>query len=188
MTSRPALALLFALALAVPAPAAQARGRRRPRAVAAESWSVVAGAGFEAMPDSVGRGLEPLGLFGLSGTLRAARSSCLDLRFGAGGTDDGSRTTRVSETRLRFDARPSFCPALHPAVTLVLGAGPAVALSLHEARVRDGRTRYSAFDVGLTADAGAMLRLGPIAIRFDAEIGVIRRLVLGTFVAAGVAF
>jgi hypothetical protein len=156
--------------------------------VPAESWSVGASAGFEAMPDSVGRGLEPLGLFGLTGTLRVAQASCLDLRFGAGGTDDGSDTTRVSETRLRFDARPSFCPALHRAVTLVLGAGPAVALSLHEARVRDERARYSAFDVGLTADAGALLRLGPAVIRFDAEIGVIRRLVLGTFVAAGVAF
>lgn len=181
--ARRARAAVVALALVLWSAAAEAR-----RPVPAESWSVSASAGVEASPDSVGRGLEPLGLFGLSGTLRVAGPSCLDMRFGVGATDDGSETTRVSETRLRFDARPAFCPALDRAVTLVLGAGPAVALSLHEARVRDGRTRYSAFDVGVAADAAVLFRLGPVALRLDLETGVIRRFMLGAFVAAGVAF
>ncbi len=180
--ARRALGTGVALALALWSAAAEAR-----RPVPAESWSVSASVGVEAIPDSVGRGLEPLGLFGLSGTLRVAGPSCLDVRFGVGGTDDGSKTVQVSETRLRVDARPAFCPALDRAVTLVLGAGPAVALSLHEARVRDTRRRYSAFDVGLAADAAVLFRLGPVALRLDLETGVIRRFVVGAFVAAGVA-
>jgi hypothetical protein len=175
------------LMLLVSARAGAQPRQRRERSVPAEAWSVAASAGIEAMPDSVGGGLDPLFLFGLSGTLRLVGPSCLDVRFGFGSSDDGSETTQVSETRLRFDARPAFCPALHRAVTLVFGAGPAVALGLHEAKVRDDETRYSAFDVGLTGDAAALLRVGPVVFRFDFEAGVIRRFILGTYFAIGVA-
>lgn len=159
---------------------------RRPR-VRAESWSAVAGAGFEAIPDSVGNGLSPLGLFGFAGTIRVTPMVCVDARWGIGATEDGSDTVRVSETRIRLDARPAFCPALHSAFTLVLAAGPAAGLSLHEARVGDGRQSYSALDVGFVADAAALLRVGPIVFRFDVDGGVLRRLLLGMYLAVGVA-
>lgn len=154
---------------------------------APETWSLVASAGLEALPDSAGRTYSVLGLFGLAGTVRLSRGACVDVRFGAGATDDGSETTRVSETRLRLDLRPAFCPAVLRAVTFVLAAGPAAALSLHEARVRDGRIAYSAFDVGIMADAGVLFRIGPVALRIDADAGVLRRFTFGFFLAAGVA-
>lgn len=177
-------AVAVATLLVVAATAAEARPRR---GVPAESWSFAAGVGVEALPDSVGDGLEPLALFGVSGTVRVRPSACLDARFGGGGTDDGSDTTRVAETRLRFDLRAAFCPALDRAVTLLFGAGPALGLSLLEARVREARTSYSAFDVGLTADAAVLLRLGPMVLRMDLEAGWLARLLLGAYVAAGVA-
>ena len=180
-------ALGLSLALLAVSGSAESRPRRRRPAVRPERWSVVLGGGLEAVPDSVGAGLSPLGQLGLGGTVRVSRWTCFDVRFTAGATEDGSDTTRVSETRLRLDARPAYCPALDRLFTAVLGVGPATQLSLHEARVRDQRTRYSAFDVGLVADAGGMLRLGPFVLRCDLEVGVLRRLVLGAFAALGVA-
>ena len=183
-------AALLAALVVVAAGAGNARARRRARAAAAvpaESFSVALSAGLEAMPDSIGAGFEPLGLFGLSGTIRVARTACLDARFGAGATEDGSDTTRVSETRLRLDVRSGFCPALHQAITLFVGAGPATALSLHQARVRDSSARYSAFDLGLTAAAAVLFRLGPFLIRLDGEAGVLRRFLFGFFLGLGVA-
>ena len=160
----------------------------RPRAtLRAERWSVVAVGGVEALPDSAGAGLDALALAGLAGTVRTSPWTCLDVRFGLGATDAGSDTTRVSETRLRLDVRWAYCRALHRFFTLVLGAGPAAALSLQEARVREQRVRYSAFDLGASADAGGLLRLGPIVLRVDAEVGLLGRLVLGAFVGVGVA-
>lgn len=178
-----------ALAIVLAGTSALARPRPPRVPVRAERFSVALSAGLEVMPDSLGRGFDPLGLFGLSGTLRIARSSsCVDVRFGASGlSSDGSHDVRVSEQRFRLDLRTGLCPALNDVITLLVVAGPAAALGLHETRVGDASTRYSAFDVGVTLDAGALFRLGPFLLRLDGDVGVLRRFVFGVFGAMGVA-
>jgi hypothetical protein len=155
--------------------------------VRGESWTLGASAGFEASPDSAGEGLEALGLFGISGTARFSESTCLDVRLGLGATEDGSELVSVSETRVRLDVRPAFCPALHRAVTLLFAVGPAAGLSLHEARVGTRGQSYSAFDFGVVGDVGVLLRAGPVLFRFDVEGGVLRRFVFGLYAAVGAA-
>jgi hypothetical protein len=153
----------------------------------AERFSAGGSAGIELSPDSTGGSWELQGLFGVGGTVRAHRLACLDARLGLGTADEGSETTRVSETRLRVDLRAALCPSVHRAVTFVVGIGPALGVSLLRARVGDRETSYEAFDLGGSLDGGVLLRISPIFLRADLELALLTRLAFGTFLAAGVA-
>jgi outer membrane protein with beta-barrel domain len=173
-------AVALALVMAAPAPVFADRFE-------AERWSAAAAIGVEALPDSAGEGLAATVLYGAVGTVRLHRLVCVEARFGAGGGEDGSETTRVEETRLRFDLRAALCPAVNRFLTVVVGLGPAIGTSLYRAQLDDQKKSYSAFDLGLSLDAGALVRLGPGLVRFDLEAGVVRRIALGAFAAFGVA-
>lgn len=157
------------------------------RPVRPERWSAGASVGVEAEPDSIGDGLEATALYGAAGTVRFHRFACLDARFGIGGSEDGSETTRVGETRLRFDLRAALCRAVHRAVTFVVGIGPALGLSMLDVRVEDQAVARTAVDLGGSFDGGVLLRIPPIVLRVDLEIVLLSRLALGMFFSAGVA-
>lgn len=157
------------------------------RPVRPERWSAGASIGVEAEPDSIGDGLEATPLYGVAGTVRFHRFACLDSRFGIGASEDGSETTRVAETRLRFDLRAALCRAVHRAVTFVVGIGPALGLSLLGVRVEDQTVARTGVDLGGSFDGGVLLRIPPIVLRVDLELVLLARLALGMFFSAGVA-